>query len=278
MKSIYEYTDYRRFLRHRFAELKEKNPLFSFRSFNRLAGLKSSAALKLVMDGKRNLARNGIRRVAKGFKLSEPEFRYFKTLILFNQAKDHEDKEKHFREICDFRKFLTAKPLTLAQYNLLSRWYYVAILELVRIETPGKKDVAWIQARLHPEVGLREVKKAVQEMKEINLLAEDAGGFRRQDAMLATDDAVRSLSAINFHVQMCEMAARAVTKERAKDREFSALTIVASDETFKRIKKEIQDFRKKLHSLLEQETSGRRNIVSQINLQLFKLSKNKDAS
>jgi uncharacterized protein (TIGR02147 family) len=92
-------VDYRCFLRERFSEIKRRNPSFSFRAFNRLAGIRSSATLKLVMDGKRNLAVDGIRRIARGFKLNDEESRYFRTLVFFNQAKDHEEKDFHFREI-----------------------------------------------------------------------------------------------------------------------------------------------------------------------------------
>lgn len=99
MKTIFEYLDYRGFLRDRLLEIKRRNPAFSLRAFNRLAGFRSSATLKLVMDGKRNLAVDGIRRIARGFKLSEDESRYFRFLVFFNQAKDHEERDFHFQEI-----------------------------------------------------------------------------------------------------------------------------------------------------------------------------------
>jgi uncharacterized protein (TIGR02147 family) len=43
-----------------------------------------------VMDGKRNLADEGIEKVAKGFKLSDSERKYFQCLVKFTQAKDNE--------------------------------------------------------------------------------------------------------------------------------------------------------------------------------------------
>ena len=65
MTSVYEYFDYRRFLKDRFDDLKKKNPRFSIRLFNRLAGAKSTSFLKNVMEGKRNLADNGIFMIAR---------------------------------------------------------------------------------------------------------------------------------------------------------------------------------------------------------------------
>lgn len=273
MVSIYDYTDYRCFLKARFLHLKKLNPLFSYRSFNRLAGLKNSGFLKLVFDGKKNLAENGIRKLARGFKLNEGETKYFRALVRFNQAKTQEEKNHYFQDLRQNKKFLEAKPLTVAQYHLFSRWHYAAILELVRIPFKGIKDERWLQSELNPPVDLREIKKAVQELKQLNLLSVDnKGGLRRQDAMLRTDDDVASFSVYSFHTEMIKLAARAVVKEKFRDRDFSTLTVAISEKGFQRAKREIQKFRKMLHSILEAEDDEPRKIVGQINLQLFKLN------
>lgn len=273
MVSVFDYTDYRCFLRECFHAIKRKKPSFSYRVFNRQAGIKSSGYLKLVMDGKRNLADDGIRMVAKGFKLNEEERQYFETLVKFNQAKVHEEKDRFFRKLTKNKKFLAAKPLTAAQYHLFSHWYYVAILELVRMNATQAKDTKWVQARLKPSVPLKDVKRAVGQLMQLGLLREAKdGNLVRLETMLKTQDEVHSLSVANFHVEMCQMAARAVREDSAKDREFSALTIVTSEEAFHRAKEEIQAFRKRLHSILEQDNEEPKSLVAQINMQLFKLT------
>lgn len=279
MVSVYDFVDFRCFLKDRFADLKLKNPSFSFRSFNRVAGIKSSAFLKLVMDGKRNLGDEGIHKIAKGFKLSEPEAEYFEQLVKFNQATDNETKNRYFNSLTRNKKFLAAKPLTAGQYQLFSQWYYVAILELVRVPTRQKKDITWLFNRLSPPVDRKKIKEAVQVLKKLGLLKDTRGGsLQRIETMITTDDEVQSLAVANFHVEMSEMAGRAVMKEAAQEREFSALTILTSEKSFKTAKAEIQKFRKKLHSILEQEMGDTKNFVAQINLQMFKLSKGENPS
>jgi hypothetical protein, TIGR02147 len=274
MISVYDYIDYRRFLKDRFSEQKKKRPSFSYRVFNRQAGIKSSGFLKLVMDKKRNLADDGIRKISRGFKMSENEERYFELLVKFNQADSNETKDRYFRELSQNKKFLAAKPLASSQYRLFSRWYYVAVLEAARIETNEEKNLAWFQRVVHPAVSIKHIKTAVRELIQLGLLAKGKkGGFRRLEGMIATEDEVRSIAVANFHDQMCQMAMRSVMKDDAKDREFSALTIVSSGKSFQRAKKEIQKFRKKLHSILEQEDEQPKTFVAHLNLQLFKLSK-----
>ncbi len=99
MKPIYEYTDYRSFLKDRFFDLKNRNPLFSYRAFNRLAGLKNSGYLKLVIDGKKNLGERGIWKLARGFKLEQEEGRYFAALVRMNQARDRDEKNHYEQEL-----------------------------------------------------------------------------------------------------------------------------------------------------------------------------------
>lgn len=274
MVSIYSYIDYRRFLRDRFAELKKERPGFSHRTFSRLAGVKSSAFLKLVMDRKRNLAREGIESVAKGFGLSLKERRYFELLVGFNQAANNEEKDRYFREILGNKRFVAAKPLDAKQFQLFSHWYYAAILEAVRIEAPGCRDARWLQKTVHPPISIKQIKRAVKDLKRMGLLEERRNGeLKRLDPMITTEDEVRSISVANFHVQMSQMAARAVMKERAMDREFSALTVAVSKEDFQTAKTEIQKFRRKLHWILEKNKQGAKSCVAHLNIQLFKITK-----
>jgi len=101
MRSIYDYTDYRRFLKDQFLEKKKTNPLFSYRSFNRVAGITSSAFLKQVLDGKRNLGNRGIQMVARGFCLTEAETRHFEYLVKFNQSETEAERDLYSRALTE---------------------------------------------------------------------------------------------------------------------------------------------------------------------------------
>lgn len=274
MIPVFKYLDYRILLRDYFNGQKKQTPSFSFRSFNRRAGIQSSAFLKLVMDGKRNLGEEGIRKIVKGFKMKEEEAKYFELLVKFNQAKNHEDKNYYFSELAKNKKFIAAKPLTIAQCQMFSHWFYVAILELVRMRTPNQKNVDWIMQRIHPPVERKKIKKALGELVQLDLLGIDENGsYQRKDKMITTEDEVRSMAVTKFHQQMSDLGAQSVGHDEAQDREFSSLTILTSETGFKRAKEEIQKFRRQLHSILEQIPFGQKKIVTHINLQLFKLSK-----
>lgn len=274
MMRIYNYTDYRCFLKDSIAALRAKNARFSYRSFNRVAGLRSSGFLKLVIDGKRNLADDGMKKVAKGLKLKADEGHYFEQLVKFNQAKTLSERDAHLSEMMRSKAVLKATPLAHGQYQLFSHWYYVAILELCRLDPATPKTTDWMTSRLHPAVPRQAVSDALATLVKLGLLSQnDDGQFARTDAMLTTDDEVASVLVTRFHTQMSQMAIRAVKEDAAEDREFSALTVAVSPRGLKLAKQEIQAFRKRLHSLLEQDGGGPQDTVVHMNLQLFKLSR-----
>jgi uncharacterized protein (TIGR02147 family) len=61
---VFEYLDYRAFLRDIYLAKKAERRGFSFRAFSRRANLRSPNYLKLVMDGERNLSRAMAERFA----------------------------------------------------------------------------------------------------------------------------------------------------------------------------------------------------------------------
>lgn len=269
---VYEYTDYRCFLKDKFYDLNKKNPLFSYRSFSRHAGFASPGALQRIISGERNLGEEGARKIAKAFRLGERERRYFELLVKFNQATDAEEKDRYFRELSQNKKFIEAMPLAAAQCHLFSHWYYVAILELVRTETKEKKGAKWLQRHLNPPVGLVEIRHAIRELKELGLLEEKKGQLRRKETMIKTDDEVVSAAVTRYHTQMSELAARAVLKEDHREREFTTLTVITSEKGFQEAKRQLRLMRDQLHSTLEQMTDEPKTFVGHLNLQLFRLS------
>ncbi len=72
--NIYNFSDYRDFLKDRYRQLKEADPVFSFRHFSKQAGFGSPNYLKLVMDGKRNLSAEAVFKFAKGLRLDNHAF------------------------------------------------------------------------------------------------------------------------------------------------------------------------------------------------------------
>jgi hypothetical protein len=86
MRSVFEYTDYRRYLHDFYHYKKRTNPYYSYRLFSMKAGFKAPNLLKLVMDGQRNLTRESVDKFVHALRLSNGEAAYFTSLVLHNQG------------------------------------------------------------------------------------------------------------------------------------------------------------------------------------------------
>ncbi len=94
--NLFEYTDYRAFLKDRLEELKngDGNGRYSYRSLANRLGLSSKSHLKMVVDGDRHLSEELARKLAKVLKLNTREADFFVELVRFAKARNDERKQE----------------------------------------------------------------------------------------------------------------------------------------------------------------------------------------
>ena len=268
---IFQYLDYRGFLRDAYVELKREQRGFSYRWFAKKAGMASPNFLKLVTDGKRNLSPVSADAFAKVLELSLRETEFFLALVAFNQAESAAEKNKHFENIGRFRKHSRVCKLERDTFTYLSHWYYPAIRELV--SCPGfREDPDWIAATLVPRIRTGEAKKAIEVLLSLGVLERDEeGNLLQGEPLLSTGAEVRSLGVGNFHRQMMARAADSIETIDRSEREISGLTVALSDEGFAMFKSKIQALRAELLELSAHEKGAER--VVQFNFQAFPLAR-----
>jgi uncharacterized protein (TIGR02147 family) len=76
MPSVYDYLDFRLYLRDYYAEQKAKNPHFSYELFTRLAGFKAKSLIHNILSGKRNVSKDGIFQIGAALKLNRKELAF----------------------------------------------------------------------------------------------------------------------------------------------------------------------------------------------------------
>jgi uncharacterized protein (TIGR02147 family) len=268
--SVFEYLDYREFLRAAYENLKERQRGFSYRWFSRRAGMASPNFLKLVIDGKRNLGADSAERFARALGLTDQETGFFRELVGFNQAPTAAEKNRHFDRIGEYRHHREVRALERRAFEYLSRWYYPAVRELVTCRG-FREDPEWIARRLTPPISPTEARRALDLLLELGLIerAED-GGLRQADPLLSTGPEVRSLAVGNFHRQMMERASAAIDLVSPERRDISGVTVSLSPEAFQMFKEKIIALRAELLELSAEEKRPTR--VVQFNFQAFPLA------
>ena len=269
--SIFNFSDYRRFLKNLFEYKKETTPSFSHRNFARLAGFASPNFLKLVIDGQRNLTNTSIAKIARGFKLKKPEREYFETLVFMNQATDHMERDHYYKKLIAMKIPKTMKLLETARYDYFSKWYLPVIRELVVFG--GKKSSAEeLAKRLSPEVRVKDVEAALNQLQSLGLIFQDKKGcWQQSEEILTTGPEVKSLLIANFHHEMIKMASKSIDRYPADQRDISGVTMSIRQKDIPAIKKRITEFRKQM--LEEFAANEHPDQVVQVNIQMYPLTK-----
>ncbi|NUP08025.1 MAG: TIGR02147 family protein [Polyangiaceae bacterium] len=274
--SVYEYLDYRSFMRDVYAARKAADAKFSFRFFARRAGFSSSNFLKLVMDGDRNLGPTAIDRVASAMKLTADEAEFFALLVAMNQAQTVADRNRAFERVAANRRFRAARKLDGPLFEYLTRWYYPVIRELAGRDD-FVEDAAWVASQVYPPIEAREAKSALKTLEKLGLLVRDeAGKLARGEASLTTGHEVRHVVVPAYHLQMIERAAKAVEIVPVDQRDVSSLTVCIRESTLTELKAKIHRFREEMLDRCDTDTDPER--VYQLCIQLFPLSKSKEVA
>ena len=270
MTVIFNYMDYREYLRDFFDEKKQELRCYSYRLFSQKAGLKSPNFLKLVIKGERNLSKVSVLKFAKALALSKKEADYFENLIFFNQTKTLEEKNFFLAKIMRYRASCDPKKIEEAEYLYYSHWCNPVVRELVgAIDFKG--DYRKLGAAVVPSISAAEAEKSVALLQKLNFIERsDDGSFRKTSPSLTTGPQVRSVAIANYHRAMLQLAADSIERFPAHERDITSLTLGISQETYTTIMERLQQFRRELLELAEEDDSPQR--VVQLNLQLFPLS------
>jgi len=269
--SVFDYLDYRAFLRAYYAQAKQSRAGFSFRTFSKRAGLRSPNFLKLVIDGERNLGRDASPKFADALGLVGSERDFFLDLVAFDQAADVAEKNRVFERLAACRRFREARRIDRLVHEYLSHWYHPAIRELVGAPD-FQEEPRWIAKRLSPPLKERQAAQSLALLLELGLVVRDPGTQKLGlgEPTLTTEHEVSSLGVANFHRQMMERASESIDRIPPAERDFAALTVRVSPRLVTEVKERVHRFRESLAELCDSAPEG--TMVYQLNLQWFPLT------
>ncbi|MCH2108627.1 MAG: TIGR02147 family protein [Polyangiaceae bacterium] len=267
---IYAFDDFREFLGATYRSKKENNPNFSFRSFSKRTGFSAPNHLQRVIAGQRNLSPNAVERYAMALQLNQEETDYFRLLVSIGQEEDEEDKESLRRSLLAMKKYRQAERLGDAHARYHSCWYIPAIFEMVACRG-FVPEPRWIARRLCPSIESLQAQEALSILEDLGLIEIDGGEVRQKNSVLTTGAEVQRTHIADYHRVMMDRAAASIDEVAPGLRDISSLTVALGPVGLQSFKARIQEFRRELLSLAEEQDDPSQ--VVQLNLQLFPLSK-----
>ena len=268
---IYEYIDYRKLLKDLYEERKAENPVFSYRYIAQKVGFSSAGFFTNIIQGKRNMSAENIFKFASVFKLKRHETEYFELLVLFDQARNHEQKKYYFEKILASKR--SKIKLTEAwQYEFYSQWFYTAVREVLDIYRFDGKDYAELAKKVSPAITPVQAKRAIEILEKLGFISRGKDGvYHQSDDLITTGYEAPTVAVNNFLVSTTDLAREAIDRYPRDKRSISTLTFSCSAEGFKDIEDRLKRFRREILEIVRADKN--RDRVYHVNFHVYPMSR-----
>ncbi|MFV8248683.1 DUF4423 domain-containing protein [Bdellovibrio bacteriovorus] len=269
---IQEYHDYLEFLIDWIDYLKVREKGFSLRQVAKEAGM-ASGYLPMCFSRKRKLSKRSFAKLLPHLMLTPKETRYLELLQVIAESEDPKDRVKALTELQRLKDYRESHQLELEVHQYLSRWYYVAIRELVNT-ADFKEDPAWIQDRLRGRISQKEIEEALAFLVQFRFIEKNADGkYLIVQKQLDCHEGVFKISLGEFHRQMLDWAKVSIEEVPRADRLLLGHTTAITRDQFELVQGILKKALNDLESV-ENATVQKGMEVYHIELTAFPLTQN----
>lgn len=269
--SVFEYLDYRKFLRDFLADKKRQQGRYSLRRFCKLAGFGSSGYLTMILRGTRNLSASSVRQCIQVLELHGKEAEYFENLVFFNQARDEQQHDYYYERLSALKPRPLLTRLETCRLEYFSQKHHVVIREMVGLPE-FVEDPAWIAQKMRPPITPTEAEHSIQLLISLHLLKRDGQGkLVQSEPSVTTDPEIFSREVYDFHRDTIGAAKLALLQVPPDLRDFSALTIPINDTALPIVKRKLQEMKEELVEYLNRDDHCHGEVY-QINMQCFPMT------
>ena len=269
MINIFDYLEYREYLRDYYQEQKRTKPFFSYRFIGNRVGMDSSFVIK-VLQGVLHISAKKIENFIKLLNLNAQEAEYFEALVHFCRAKMQRQRSVYFDKLFSISN-VKAHSLQAHHYEFFRKWYYSAIWAIINC-SPFLGDFAALADKCVPPVTVWDAKRAVKLLDRLGLIKKEKdGAYYTTDANLTTGQKWQSPAIEGFQREMVRLAGESVERFTKDERDLSTITLCVDEKILPEIREHVRQFRSSLVKLIN--AHGGSTKVYQLNVQLFPLSR-----
>lgn len=272
MTDIFEFTDFREYLRTYFEEKKKDNPRFSYQLLTQKAGFNNRGFLFNIIKGKKKLTKTHCFQLSQALGHKKKEASYFETLVAYAQAKNEQERTYYLEQIEQNRTNQTIAPQLIGknQFEFYTKWYHSAVRALIGI-IPFSGNFEMLTRLIFPPITSQQAQRSVELLERLELIAKGKDGvYRLTGKSIQASDDISQLALNRFHIECTELAKQSLIYSNAELRFKSSITLGISSETFNEIVEETCRFRAKIVELANNDNKADR--VYQYQLVFFPLS------
>ncbi len=270
MDAIFNYMDYREYLRDHYQFNKGNHRFFSLRYIARKTGIDASYYIKIV-NKKKHIADRAIPVLIEFLKFDKLEALYFQTLVHFNKARQNDQELLYFEKLVSLRK-PSAKTIAQDRYGYFSSWWNIALREELGIIsfTDDFNDLA---GRLQPDVTVSQARRSISLLEKFGMIQKNKNGvYKPADQFIINDGSSSPAEVRSFQKETLNLALIALDRLPKQDRDISTLTVSTTRACFETICERLAALRNEIMELVKKEEKAEE--VFQINFQVFPLTRN----
>jgi uncharacterized protein (TIGR02147 family) len=268
MVTIFDYLDYREFLKDYYADAKSNKPFFSYRFIGSRVGMDSSYVIK-VLQGSLHLSIKKIGEFIKLLDLNETEAEYFETLVHFGRAKSESERKLYFDRLFSHSS-VKSQRIDPHQYEFFQKWYYSTVWTIINC-VPFDGDYHALSEKCMPKISITDAKRAVQLLDKLGLIAKNPDGrYHTTGQNLTTGWKWLSQAIESNQRDLIKLAGESIDRFPKEFRDISTVTMGIDEKILPEIREHIRMFRSSLINIVNNARGSGR--VYQLNIQFFPLS------
>jgi len=269
MINLFEYLNYREFLKDAYEERHASDWRFSHRFIAEKADFDASMFNK-ILQGKRNLTTRLVSVFADIFCRDDREKQYFADMVAFNQAKNHSESRQYLEKLVATKE-CRVENVARDQFEYFDHWYHAVIRELVTFY-PYVGDDAALGLMVRPPITASQVKSSIALLERLSMIRKNPEtGFYEQTQGLISSGNESYSTAVNSYIQQnLDVATSAIDRFGREERNLSTLAFGCDEATYDELVEMVRRFRREVLAKVDQ--CQKPNRVFQLGLQLFPLS------
>lgn len=268
---LYDYLNYREYLKAYLVNAQNKNSNFSQRAWAQKMGFSSPARLSTILNGERNLGPKLASKIIAYFNYNEHERKYFLDLIKLEKFQDDPDASmtiyKRLMTHSIYDRFADMPPNI---YDKVSDLHFDIIREFTKV--PGfQSNPEWIRDHLNYNTSAKSIQNAIDLLLDLNILER-----KSDDSIISPQDTFRKTKGPGRRIhkivsKKINILSKILSQGSVPGSEFTVLTFPASSKTNKKAKELIHSFWVDFANIIEDEVEG--DNVSCLNINFTPLTK-----
>lgn len=266
---VYQYDDYRDYLKDTLDLRKKRNRSYSMRAFAKALGVPVST-LSEVTNKKKHLSLEAARKVAGGLRFRVNEKRYFSLLVEMESTRNSARRKEIQIELKSLAQQSLRKGMDANYDEFLNQSDKFVLIELGGIEN-------FILNSKTGAVALGKSREEVQEhlstLKRLEVLTQSANKdqyLRSGSGVLISSDKI-NLDLRRFHLEMLDKAKASLAEQSPRERLVGSETFSFCSNQLNEANDIMEEFFSKMVGLANRSTN--KDSVYHVGLQMFRLAK-----